>query len=112
MMKNIKKYLFDIKTAIESIESYVKDIDNFETYQGNKLIRRAVEREIEIIGEATNKLLKIDESIQIKHARNIVDTRNWVIHGYDNVDDMIIWGVITKYLPRLKVDIDKLLDNE
>ncbi len=71
-----------------------------------------MEREIEIIGEAANKLLKIDESIQIEHARKIVNTRNWIIHGYDNVDDMIIWGVITNYLPRLKEDIYKLLDKE
>lgn len=51
-MKASKKYLFDIKVAIESIEEYTKDIDDLETYQKNKMIRRAVEREIEIIGEA------------------------------------------------------------
>lgn len=63
MMKNIKKYLFDIKVAIESIEEYVKNISDIEAYQQNKLVRRAVEREIEIIGEATNKILKLDDSI-------------------------------------------------
>lgn len=109
-MREIKKYLFDIKTAIESVEEYVKNIDNLEAYQQNKLIRRAVEREIEIIGEATNRILKLDESVQIKNARKIVDTRNWVIHGYDNVDDIIIWGVITKHLPKLKKEVEKLLN--
>jgi len=108
-MKDIKKYLFDIKTAIDSIEEYVESVDSFETYQQNKLIRRAVEREIEIIGEATNRILKLDEAVNIEHARKIVDTRNWVIHGYDSVDDMIIWGVITKYLPQLKAEVEKLL---
>lgn len=62
-MRKGKKYLFDIKVAIESIEEYVKDIESLEAYQKNKLIRRAVEREIEIIGEATNKLLKLDDSV-------------------------------------------------
>ena len=47
--KQIKKYLFDIKVAIESVEEYVKNVDDLESYQNNKLIRRAVEREIEII---------------------------------------------------------------
>jgi len=106
-MKTIKKYLFDIKTAIDSIEEYVDHVDTLEMYQKNKLIRRAVEREIEIIGEATNKILKLDETVTIEHARKIVDTRNWVIHGYDSVDDKIIWGIITKYLPQLKSEAEK-----
>jgi len=81
-------------------------------YQKNKLIRRAVETEkIEIIGEATNKILKLDEAIKIEHARKIVDTRNWVIHGFDSVDDKIIWGIITKYLPQLKSEVERLLEN-
>lgn len=108
-MKTIKKYLFDIKTAIESIEEYVDQVDTFEMYQKNKLIRRAVEREIEIIGEATNKILKLDETVKIEHGRKIVDTRNWVIHGYDSVDDKIIWGIINKYLPQLKIEVERLL---
>jgi len=111
-MKSIKKYLFDIKTAIHSIEEYVEPVNSFDVYQQNKLIRRAVEREIEIIGEATNRILKLDDSADIKHARKIVDTRNWVIHGYDSVDDKIIWGVITKYLPKLKDEVEKLLNDE
>jgi len=81
-------------------------------YQKNKLIRRAVETEkIEIIGEATNKILKLDEPIKLQHARKIVDTRNWVIHGFDSVDDKIIWGIITKYLPQLKSEVERLLEN-
>lgn len=111
-MKTIKKYLFDIKTAIESVEEYIKNIGGLESYQESKLTRRAVEREIEIIGEATNRILKLDESIQIENARKIVDTRNWIIHGYDNVDDIIIWAVITKHLPGLKEEVEKLLHGE
>lgn len=112
MTREIKKYLFDIKVAIESIEEFIKDIEDLEAYQGNKLVRRAVEREIEIIGEATNRLLKLDDSVQIKNARKIVDTRNWVIHGYDNVDNVIIWSVVNQHLPNLKSDVLKLLNKE
>lgn len=110
MKKKIKKYLFDIIVAIDSVEEYVSNVADLESYLQNKLVRRAVEREIEIIGEAVNRILKQDETIQIHNARKIVDTRNWVIHGYDNVDDIIIWAIINKHLPLLKKEIKNLLD--
>lgn len=109
MKKKIKKYLFDIIVAIDSVEEYVSYVADLESYLQNKLVRRAVEREIEIIGEAVNRILKQDETIQIHNARKIVDTRNWVIHGYDNVDDIIIWAIINKHLPLLKKEIKNLL---
>ena len=74
------------------------------------MLRRAVEREIEIIGEAMNQLLKLIPDCQIKNARKIVDTRNWVIHSYDNVDDIVIWNIVSKHLPKLKIEIDELLN--
>lgn len=109
MKREIKKYLFDIKTSIDSIFSYLGEERNFIDYQNNKLLRRAVEREIEIIGEAMNRILKIEPTIQIENARQIVDTRNWVIHGYDKVDDVVIWGIVSKHLPKLKEEIETLL---
>jgi len=69
-----------------------------------------VERELEIIGEAMRKLLKISPELYIENARQIIDTRNWVIHGYDRVDDIIIWRIISKHLPKLKEEIEILLD--
>ncbi|MBB3701085.1 DUF86 domain-containing protein [Flammeovirga yaeyamensis] len=111
MKREIKKYLFDIKVSIDSIFEYLGDERNFFEYQKNKLLRRAVEREIEIIGEATNRILKIDSNINIENSRQIVDTRNWVIHGYDKVDNVVIWGIITKHLPKLKAEVEELLLN-
>lgn len=73
------------------------------------MLRRAVERELEIIGEAVNHLLDLDKSIAIDNARRIVDLRNFVIHGYDKVDNVIIWGVISKDLPKLKKQVDELM---
>lgn len=81
MQLEIQKYLFDIQESIDSINGYLGDKKNFHTYQNNKLLRRGVERELEIIGEAANRILKIDPSIEIDSARKIVDLRNWVIHG-------------------------------
>jgi len=110
MKREIKKYLFDIKVSIDSIFEYLGDTHDFFQYQNNKLLRRGIEREIEIIGEATNRILKLDENIQIENARKIVDTRNWVIHGYDKVDDVVIWGIISNHLPNLKIEIERLLN--
>ena len=79
--------------------------------RSNKLLRRGVERELEIIGEAVSRILKLDEGIEISDSRRIVDLRNWVIHGYDRVDDVIIWGVISRDIPKLKDQIEKLRNN-
>lgn len=112
MKREIKKYLFDIKISIDTINEFLGEKRNFFEYQENKLLRRGIEREIEIIGEAINGILKIDQSIKIENARQIVDTRNWVIHGYDKVDDVVIWGIVSNHLPKLKNEIEKLLENE
>lgn len=91
MKREVKKYLFDIKTSIESIQEFLGEKRDFSEYQNNKLLRRGVEREIEIIGEAMNRIMKLAPEVQIENARQIIDTRNWVIHGYDKVDDVVIW---------------------
>jgi uncharacterized protein with HEPN domain len=109
MELKIQKFLYDILTSIHSIDDYLGENRDFNTYSENKLLRRAVERELEIIGEASNRILKIDDKFPIDDARKIVDLRNWVIHGYDKVDDVIIWGILTNHLPKLKEQVEKLL---
>ncbi|HPN18062.1 MAG TPA: DUF86 domain-containing protein [Chitinophagales bacterium] len=109
MNPDVVKYLLDIKTSIDSIEDFIGEKKDFTLYQNNKQLRRAVERELEIIGEALNRILKIDATIEIENSRRIVDLRNWVIHAYDKVDDYIIWGVLVVHLPKLKIEIEKLL---
>ncbi|MDD3860404.1 MAG: DUF86 domain-containing protein [Bacteroidales bacterium] len=97
---------------MDSINEYIGDKRDFTEYQNNKSLRRGVEREIEIIGESISRIMKIAPEIKIDNARKIVDTRNWVIHGYDKVDDVIIWGIITIHLPKLKKEIEELLSKE
>lgn len=105
--RSLKKYLYDVQQSIDSIYEYLGNKRDFFEYERNKQLRRAVERELEIIGEAVNHLLALDETIAIDNARRIVDLRNFVIHGYDKVDNVIIWGVISKDLPKLKEQVDK-----
>ncbi|WP_462230917.1 HepT-like ribonuclease domain-containing protein [Mucilaginibacter sp.] len=75
------------------------------------MLQQAVERNIEIIGEAVNALLKIDDNIKITDARRIVDTRNKIIHGYDSIQPEQIWNIIINHLPSLKTEVRMLLDN-
>ena len=90
MNNKIKKYLFDIKESIDSIENYLEGKRDFKAYQNNKMLRRAIEREFEIIGEAMSQLHKLNENIEISSKRQIISMRNHVIHGYDKIDDAII----------------------
>jgi len=111
MKHDIKKNLYDVNVSINSIFEYLGDKRDFTEYMNNKLLRRAIEREIEIIGEAINRALKQDPGLHIESARRIVDTRNWVIHGYDKVDDVIIWGIVVNHLPKLQQEIQKYLQD-
>lgn len=108
---DIKTLLYDILNAIIEIESFFTDTPKeFPEYQNDLKTRRAVERNVEIIGEAMNRILNRDSSIGLSNSRKIVDTRNRIIHGYDSVSDEIIWGIVINHLPVLKLEIEKLLD--
>jgi len=100
-----RKYLIDVSEAIQHIESFIEIAPGLEEYKSNLLVRRAVERELEIIGEAINQLLHTDSPPDILNASRIVDMRNRVIHGYDTVDDAIIWGILQRYIPELKEQV-------
>ena len=110
MDNHIKTWLFDILSSINEIESYFVDNPKvFELYQNDLRTKRAVERNIEIIGEAMNRILKHNSEIQITDSRKIVAVRNRIIHGYDSVSDEIIWGILTQHLPLLETEVKSLL---
>src|SRR4051812_25538578 len=106
----IKAWLYDILNAISEIESFLSDSPTFNLYQEDLKTKRAVERNIEIIGEAMSRILTKDSSLQLSNSRKIVDTRNRIIHGYATVSDEVIWGIITNHLPILKLEVKRLLD--
>ena len=105
----IKKFLFDIKESIDSIEKFLGEKRDYKIYIADKMLRRAIEREFEIIGEAMNRIEKLDSTIQISSKKKIINMRNRVIHGYDKIDNEIIWGTIVRHLPTLKIEIETLL---
>lgn len=106
-----KKLLTDVIVSISSINDHLEGRRIFDEYLKNKTKRRAVERELEIIGEAVSKLLKINPGIAISYARQIVDLRNKVIHAYDNVNDIVIWSIIMNHLPLLKQEVELLIND-
>jgi len=103
-------WLYDVLNAINEIESFfTKASKEFIAYKNDLKTRRAVERNIEIIGEAINRILKKDDRIKFSNSRKIVDTRNRIIHGYDTVSDEIIWGIVISHLPTLQLEIEMML---
>jgi len=111
MDNDIKTWLFDIQNSILEIESFFIDIPrDFNYYRRDIRTKRAVERNLEIIGEAMSRILKQSDTIEISNSRKIVDVRNRIIHGYDSVSDETIWGIVVKQIPVLKTEIEKLLE--
>ena len=110
MGEEIKVLLYDILTAITEIESFLSDKPKeFENYKNDLRTKRAVERNLEIVGEAMTRILKLDIEIEITGSKKIVTLRNRIIHGYDTVSDEVIWGIVIKHLPVLKIEVEKLL---
>jgi uncharacterized protein with HEPN domain len=106
----IKKWLKDIELAISEINSFFPEKKIFSEFQSDVKSRKAVERNIEIIGEALNRILKLKPDIMISDARKIVDTRNRIIHGYDSVSADVIWLIVIRHIPVLEKEVKKLLD--
>ncbi len=104
------KILHDILLAIENIEIYIGNKNDFGLYNSNYMLQDAVERNLITIGEALNQLLKKNPEIEISNARRIVDTRNKLTHGYDEIENVQVWSIIIKHLPVLKNEVNILLN--
>jgi len=108
----IKSWLYDILTTISETESFFTGkSENFGEFKDDVKTKRAVERNIEIIGEAVNRILKKDPTFQLSNSRKIVDSRNRIIHGYDSVSDEMTWSIVVRHLPVLKKEVESLLSD-
>lgn len=111
MDRQILKTLQDILDAIIEIESYFdKYPRRFDVYNSETMLRSATHMKLSIIGEATNRILKIAPEIKISNARQIVNTRNYLIHGYDSLRLEMIWAIIINDLPLLKREVVDLIE--
>lgn len=110
MDDQIYKSLKDILNSITHIELFCSTRPReFSAFCEDICFRSAVQWEIAIIGEAMNRILKLYPEIPITSARRIVNTRNYLIHGYDSLREDLIWAIVIKHLPLLKSEVTQLL---
>ena len=106
MHHKILKYLLDIESVILEIEAIKsKSENNFTNFKSDIILQRAIERDLEIIGEAIRKMLEIEPDIQISASKNIIGLRNIISHAYDSVEPEMIWGIIQKNIPLLSDEV-------
>lgn len=109
MQLKLLKYILDIESVIEEIEIIKqKSQNNFNIFYDDIILQRAVERDLEIIGEAIKKIIEIDPNIQITSSKNIIGLRNIISHAYDTVEPEMLWGIIQKNIPVLADEIRRL----
>jgi uncharacterized protein with HEPN domain len=112
MRREIRKYLFDIDQACRLLEQFTagKDLTD---YLADAMLRSAVERQFEIIGEALNQALRLDPTLadRISHSGRIIAFRNRLIHGYAFIADEVVWGVLETHLPTLHKEVTALLSD-
>ncbi len=111
MPRDARAYLKDILDGCSAITAMLDDVD-LEAYRQNRIIRRAVEREFTIIGEAVLALSHKDSEVfdSITQARRIVDFRNQLTHEYPSVNDVVVWGIAVRDVPVLNEECQRLLD--
>jgi uncharacterized protein with HEPN domain len=111
MEKEIHIWLEDIKQSIDEIEDFLSEKREFSEFKKDLKTIKAIERNIEIIGEAVGRILNFNPQVKISNARKIVDTRNRIIHGYSTVSADIIWAIVTNDLMLLRKEVVSLLEN-
>ena len=110
MDENILKYLEDVRLACEDVEQFFIGYPNrYDVFANDRLRISAVERKVEIMGEAINRILKRNPDFNLPNARAIVQTRNRVIHSYEKVENEFLWGLVKRHIPKLKEDVERIL---
>lgn len=111
MRLDLAKYLYDVQSAARVLSGFVAG-RGWDDYQNDAMLRAAVERQFEVIGEALAQLARRDGELvaRIDEYRRIIAFRNILIHGYAEVDDRLVWDIIETRLSRLRKQVDALLE--
>jgi len=109
MSPDIVKYLEDVKISIQDIQNFIVDISTSHEYKTDIKTKSAVERKLAIIGEALNKISKIDSSLPITNKIKIIGLRHILVHDYDLINSETIWQIVTKNLPLLQAEVEQIL---
>lgn len=109
-VEEVLTYLQDILDAINDMESCFAGFPNrYDLFEKDIMRKCVVERKTEIMGEAINRIRKADQSVEIPNARAVIDTRNRIIHSYDNVQPEFLWSLVVRHIPELKKDIERII---
>ena len=110
MHADARKLLWDAQKSAERVARFTSG-KSFADYGQDELLRSAVERQLEIVGEALSRLRRIDPTTAatIRDIDRIVGFRNIVVHGYATLDDRIVWGIIESHLQALRSQLDALI---
>lgn len=109
MQPKLLKYILDIESVIEEIESIKQKTQNdFNNFSNDIILQGAIERDLEIIGEAIRKIIDINPDVQITASKNIIGLRNIISHAYDSVEPEMLWGIIQRNVPVLADEIRAL----
>ena len=113
MPRDARAYLWDARRAAEQVGTFVADRTR-DDYAADVMLRSAVERQFEILGEALNKLRHADPDLaaSIADLPRIVAFRNLLIHGYASIDDELVWDAATNRVGPLIANLTHLLDEE
>lgn len=110
--EEVLTYLQDVLDAIDDLQSCFVDFPNrYDLFEKDIMRKCVVERKVEIMGEAINRIRKKDPELMIPNARAIVDTRNRIVHAYDNIQPEFLWSLVVRHIPELKKDIEKILSD-
>lgn len=111
MEDELLKHPYDIREAASATLRFVRG-KTFDEYGQDELLRSGVERKLQILGEALNRIRKDDPALcgKIREHRNIASFRNILIHGYDNIDHAIVWGIVEEDLGTLLEDVQRLIE--
>ena len=106
MDNKLNAWLEDISRSIDEIFDFLPEKRDFSEFQKDLKTKKAVERNLEIIGEAVNRISNYkNKEIIIQNAKQIIGTRNRIAHEYDSISDEVIWTIIIRELPKLKEEI-------
>ena len=110
MRRDARAFLWDIGDAADAIASFTEN-RSFRDYASDRMLRSAVERQFEILGEAMNQLARIDLALaeRIPDFRRVIGFRNMLIHAYDRIDAAVVWRVVEHDLPPLRGAVAALL---
>ena len=111
MQPETEKFLYDVFQACEALLQFTEG-KNLDDYNGDLLLRSAVERQLMIIGEALSQAEKIEADLSeaVGNVRQIVNLRNVIVHGYSTVEDETIWGILQEHVPKLHEQVKGLLE--